>query len=137
MFLPREGTGVCPMLEDLLFDPAALWLAEALESAGVQQFFVVCHSDDREKAEGCFPVGTEFVTGGTEDALDQLMAFLGKLEGKVLILTRPVLLSWQSARQLVDDGSTGPLDNKDTGVCRIDAALLAQALPTAAAWTRP
>ena len=128
VFLPREGTGVCPMLEDLLFDPAALWLAEALESAGVQQFFVVCHSDDREKAEGCFPVGTEFVTGGTEDALDQLMAFLGKLEGKVLILTRPVLLSWQSARQLADDSSTGPLDNKDTGVCRIDAALLAQAL---------
>src|SRR5699024_5277064 len=33
-----------------------------------------------------------------------------------------------SARQLVDDSSTGPLDNKDTGVCRIDAALLAQAL---------
>ena len=128
VFLPREGTGVSPMLEELLFDPAARWLAEALESAGVKQFFVVCHSDDREKAETCFPAGTEFVTGGTEDALDQLMAFLGKLEGKVLILTRPVLLSWQSARQLVDDSAAGPLDNKDTGVCRIDAALLAQAL---------
>ena len=128
VFLPREGTGVSPMLEELLFDPAAHWLAEALESAGVKQFFVVCHSDDREKAETCFPAGTEFVTGGTEDALDQLMAFLGKLEGKVLILTRPVLLSWQSARQLVDDSAAGPLDNKDTGVCRIDAALLAQAL---------
>ena len=128
VFLPREGTGVSPMLEELLFDPAARWLAEALESAGVKQFFVVCHSDDREKAETCFPAGTEFVTGGTEDALDQLMAFLGKLEGKVLILTRPVLLSWQSARQLVDDSAAGSLDNKDTGVCRIDAALLAQAL---------
>ncbi len=128
MFLPREGTGVSPMLEELLFDPAALWLAQALEDAGVQRFFVVCHSDDREKAEGCFPAGTEFVTGGTSDALEQLMEFLGKLEGKVLILTRPVLLSWESARQLVDDNGDGPLDNRDTGVCRIDAALLAQAL---------
>ena len=26
VFLPREGTGVSPMLEELLFDPAALWL---------------------------------------------------------------------------------------------------------------
>ena len=128
VFLPREGTGTSRMLEELLFDPAALWLTEALKSAGVERFFVVCHSDDREKAEPCFPAGTEFVTGGTEDALEQLMAFLKQLEGKVLILARPVLLSWQNARQLVDDNAAGPLDNKDTGVCRIDAALLAQAL---------
>ena len=128
MFLPREGTGPSQMLEELLFDPAALWLTEALESAGVEQFFVVCHSDDREKAQACFPEGTEFVTGSTEDALEQLMDFLARLEGKVLVFTRPVLLSWQSARQLVDDNCSGPLDNKDTGVCRIDAALLAQAL---------
>lgn len=127
-FLPREGTSPSQMLEELLFDPAALWLTEALESAGVEQFFVVCHSDDREKAQACFPEGTEFVTGSTEDALEQLMDFLARLEGKVLVFTRPVLLSWQSARQLVDDNCSGPLDNKDTGVCRIDAALLAQAL---------
>ena len=128
MFLPREGTGPSRMLEELLFDPAALWLTEALEAAGVEQFFVVCHSDDREKARTCFPEGTEFVTGSTGDALEQLMDFLARLEGKVLVFTRPVLLSWQSARQLVDDNCSGPLDNKDTGVCRIDAALLAQAL---------
>nr|WP_317323817.1 DapH/DapD/GlmU-related protein [uncultured Flavonifractor sp.] len=128
VFLPREGTGPSRMLEELLFDPAALWLAEALESAGVERFFVVCHSDDRERAETCFPAGTEFVTGVTEDALDQLMAFLEQLEGKVLVLTRPVLLSWQSARQLTDDNCVGPLDNKETGVCRVDAALLARSL---------
>ena len=34
VFLPREGTGVSPMLEELLFDPAARWLAEALERGG-------------------------------------------------------------------------------------------------------
>ena len=128
VFLPREGGGVCRMLEELLFDPAARWLSESLSAAGVKRFFVVCHSDDRAKAEVCFPVGTEFVTGSTGDALDQLMAFLAGLDGKAVVITRPVLLSWQSARQLVDENGTGPLDNRDTGVCRVDASLLAQAL---------
>ena len=135
VFLPREGTGPSRMLEELLFDPAALWLAKSLEDAGVRRFFVVCHADDRARAEPCFPAGTEFVTGGTGgtgDALEQLIAFLGKVEGKVLVITRPVLLSWQSARQLTDDGGAGPLDNKDTGVCRIDAALLSAALSAGA-----
>ena len=85
MFLPREGTGPSQMLEELLFDPAALWLTEALESAGVEQFFVVCHSDDREKAQACFPEGTEFVTGSTEDALEQLMDFLARLDRKSVV----------------------------------------------------
>ena len=30
VFLPREGNGPSLMLEELLFDPAALWLAESL-----------------------------------------------------------------------------------------------------------
>ena len=128
VFLPREGAGPSRMLEQLLFDPAALWLARALADAGVTAFFVVCHGDDRERAAACFPAGTEFVTGSTEDAPEQLMAFLRQVEGKVLMITRPVLLSWQSARQLADDSGSGPLDNRDTGVCRIDAALLADAL---------
>ena len=128
VFLPREGNSMSPMLEELLFDPAALWLSEALGAAGIQRFFVVCHSDDKARAETCFPSGTEFVTGSTEDALDQLMTFLQQLEGKVVVITRSVLLSWQSARQLVDENGVGPLDTKDTGVCRVDAPLLAQAL---------
>ncbi len=36
VFLPREGNGRSLMLEDLLFDPAALWLAEALRRNGVE-----------------------------------------------------------------------------------------------------
>ena len=74
VFLPREGNGPSLMLEELLFDPAARWLAESLRSAGVERFFVVCHSDDREQAAACFPEGTELVTGTTEDAVGQLLA---------------------------------------------------------------
>ena len=79
VFLPREGNGPSLMLEELLFDPAARWLAESLRSAGVERFFVVCHSDDREQAAACFPEGTELVTGTTEDAVGQLLAFLDAL----------------------------------------------------------
>ena len=44
VFLPREGNGPSLMMEELLFDPAALWLAESLRAAGVERFFVVCHT---------------------------------------------------------------------------------------------
>ena len=128
VFLPREGNGVSLMLEDLLFDPAALWLSQALSGAGVERFFVVCHTDDREKAQACFPAGTEFVTGVSEDAVEQLVAFLNGLEGRVLVVTRPVLLSDESARQLFDEQWGGPLECRETGVCRIDAQTLVGAL---------
>ena len=128
IFLPREGSGVSPMLQELLFDPAARWLAQALSAAGVERVFVVCHSDDREKAQTCFPEGTEFVTGVSEDAVEQLVSFLNGLEGKAVVITKPVLLDWQEARQLVTDQNAGALDNKDTGMYRLDAAALAAAL---------
>ena len=49
VFLPREGNGPSLMLEELLFDPAALWLAESLRAA-VERFIVVCHTDDQARA---------------------------------------------------------------------------------------
>ena len=128
VFLPREGSGPSLMLEELLFDPAARWLAESLRSAGVERFFVVCHSDDREQAAACFPEGTELVTGTTEDAVEQLVAFLNALEGKAVVITRPVLLSWSEARTLTGSENGGVLDNRDTGVYRVDAAALSAAL---------
>ena len=128
IFLPREGNGPSLMLQELLFDPAARWLAQALTDAGVERFFVVCHSDDREAAQACFPEGTEFVTGVSEDAVDQLVAFLAGVEGKVIVITRPVLLSWGDARTLAASENGGVLDTKDTGVYRMDAGTLSQAL---------
>lgn len=128
IFLPREDGQNSRMLEALLFDPAALWLAEALRAAGVARFFVVCHGEDRARAEACFPTGTQFVTNGSEDGVEQLTAFLRELEGKVSVVTRAVILSWEEARQLTGDGGDYPAGNQETGVCRIGAAELAQAL---------
>ena len=89
---------------------------------------MVCHSDDREQAAACFPEGTELVTGTTEDAVGQLLAFLDALEGKAVVITKPVLLRWDDARTLVNAENGGVLDSKDTGVYRVDAAALSAAL---------
>ena len=100
VFLPREGNGRSLMLEDLLFDPAALWLAESLRHAGVERFLVVCHQDDRVEAAACFPEGTELITTGTEDANQRLSAFLSAQSGRVAVVTRPVQLLREDAEAL-------------------------------------
>lgn len=128
VFLPREGNDPSLMLEELLFEPAALWLSEALQSAGVKRFFVVCHDDDREGAIPCFPEGTEFVTSGTADATDRLGEFLSQQEGKVVVIMRPIQCSHQTAQALVNAQEGDRLEDKDTGVCRIDAKALSEAL---------
>ena len=101
VFLPREGNGPSLMLEELLFDPAALWLAESLRAAGVERFFVVCHTDDQARAAACFPAGTEFVTGGSGDAVEQLSAFLNALEGKVIAMPQRDDIDFDVAEHLI------------------------------------
>ena len=127
VFLPREGGRPTFMLENLLFDPAARWLAQALKNSGVTHFLVVCHQDDRAQAEACFPQGTVFITTGTEDASEQLLTFLHEQEGQVAVITRPVFLTDDSARQLVT-GSVPQFGAGETGVCRVTAGALAQDL---------
>ncbi|NCE63800.1 UDP-N-acetylglucosamine diphosphorylase [Pseudoflavonifractor sp. 524-17] len=99
LFLPREGNRRTLMLEDILFDPAALWLSKALEEAGFSRFLVVCHQDDREGAAACFPKGTEFITTGTEDARERLLTFLEQNE-RVAAITQPVFLPWGALPRL-------------------------------------
>lgn len=93
VFLPREGNRPSVMLEPILFDPAALWLACELEREGVSRFLVVCDDADQNAAVDCFPQGTEFVTPGAKDAPQRLSDFLAKVPGAVTVVTRPVLLA--------------------------------------------
>lgn len=60
--------------------------------------------------------------------MEQLSAFLNALEGKVIVITKPVLLDWGDARTLAGLENGGVLDSKDTGVYRIDGGLLSQTL---------
>ena len=123
VFLPREGNGPSLMLEDLLFDPAARWLAGTLSAQGVARFFVVCHADDRERAVPCFPEGTEFVTTDTEGAVTKLSAFLDGVEGPVAVVTRPVVLL--PAGQMALRMHNPP---RETGLFTLEASALAAAL---------
>lgn len=126
VFLPREDDSPSLMLEEILFDSAAAWLSAALERAGVGRFLVVCHNDDREGAERCFPAGTEFVTEGAEDAAGLLLSFLSALEGRVAVFTRPVFLSDEGALRLTRSEELPR--GEDAGVYRIGAQALKAAV---------
>ena len=104
--LSHENTAPCLFLQDILFDPAARWLAVSLERAGVERFFVLCDECDRPAAEDCFPAGTLF----SRDRAD-LLAFLGEVS-RVLVIARPLFLT-------------------STALLSTDAPALAQALADA------
>ena len=132
VFLPREGNGRSLMLEDLLFEPAALWLAETLRRGGVERFLVVCHQNDREEAAACFPEDTEIITTGTQDANQRLSAFLAGRTGRVVVVTKPVQLMEEDVKNLLSEQPVQSGDDRESGVCRIDAAALADALESGA-----
>lgn len=127
VFLPGEGEGPSLMLRPILFDPAAAWLSAALERAGVNRFLVVCREEDRDAAGACFPRGTEFVTGGAEDASDRLTAFLDGLEGRVCVFTRPVFLDDQGAGYLTGRFGDALPRGEDTGAYTLPARALREA----------
>lgn len=126
VFLPKDQSGAL-MLEKILFDPAALWLSQTLQAAGLTQFLVVCHEDDREAAAACFPAGAQFVTTGDTNAFETLSRFLERLEGNVLVFTAPVFLTDVGAQRLTGAADL-PRNMMGTGAFRVDAAALKQAL---------
>ena len=127
VFLPREEDGSSLFLENILFDPAALWLSAALGRAGVSDFLVVSHPDDEDAARRCFPENTRFITSVAGHAGESLLSFL---EGKnrVAVFTEPVFLSDEGARTLL--GLTGDSlpRGEDSGTYTIPAAALRDAM---------
>ena len=126
IFLTRDSQGTL-MLEPILFDPAAAWLSQTLQSAGVKQFLVVCHESDRDAAAACFPADAEIVTTGNENALDTLSGFLSRLEDRALVFTAPVFLTDVGAQQLLSPVDP-PRNMMGTGAFRVNAATLKNAL---------
>ena len=88
--LTREAEHTPPLLlEPILFDPAARWLAAALKRAGARRFLAVCHPDDKEAAIPCFPEGTVFVLAGTPEAQEAVDRFR-EGPGQVRVIDAPV-----------------------------------------------
>ncbi len=126
VFLPK-GHGSTLMLEPILFEPAAAWLSQTLQSAGLTRFLVVCHADDRNNAAACFPPSAEFVTTGDANAFEKLSGFLSELSGNVLVFTSPVFMTDAGAQRLITLPEL-PKNMMGTGAYRIDAASLKRAL---------
>lgn len=95
VFLPKDERGSSLFFQSILFDPAALWLAETLRRSGAERFLVVCDDAHRDIAAPCFPDDTAFVTTDATDAPARLADFLSVVPGPVAVVTRPVLLAPQ------------------------------------------
>lgn len=93
VLLSRNGEEASPFFQDVLFEPAARWLREALCSEGVERFFVVCEKADRDAAALCFPTNTEIVFSDANDVPARLAAFLSLVPGPVVVVTQPLLLA--------------------------------------------
>lgn len=93
VFLDRDEHGSSLFFQDILFDPAALWLSETLRQSGVERFLVVCDSVQTDAAAACFPEGTTFVTSEATDAPTRLAEFLSQNPGPVAVVVRPILLA--------------------------------------------
>ena len=126
VFLTKDPAGTL-MLENILFDPAAAWLSQTLQGAGVNRFLVVCHEEDHAAAAACFPETTRFVTTGDRNALDKLSAFLSELAGQVLVFTAPVFLTDVGAQRLTS-ADRPPQNMMGTGAFLLDAAALKSTL---------
>lgn len=123
VFLDQVERGSALFFQDILFDPAALWLSESLRQSGVERFLVVCSAVQQETAAACFPEGTSFVTSQAADAPARLAEFLSQVPGSVAVVTRPVLLA--------PEGTHFSLPGKDPGgksICTLCGSALAAAL---------
>lgn len=93
VFLPGDGQGSSLFLDDILFDPAALWLSETLRREGVERFLVVCGCGLQGPAAPCFPAGVSFADPEAADFTARVTGFLAQVPGPVVAVTRPVLLA--------------------------------------------
>ena len=127
LYVHREPgeTSAPPLLQNLLFCPAALWLVRSLTAAGVERFFAVCDADVTEAAAACLPAHCETISADHPDLDTRLKAFAAGTSGKVLTFTQPLWLSYAGAALLTSVNPL-PVVGKMTGAWRSDAAVVAE-----------
>lgn len=126
VFLSQDGEGSSLFFQSILFDPAALWLAEDLRRSGLERFLVVCDDAYRDIAMACFPSGTAFVATDATDAPARLTDFLSQTPGPVTVVTRPVLLAPENVQLAPPSKALAKLADK--AVLTLRGASLAAAL---------
>lgn len=125
LFLTREHPDAPPLfLENLLFSPVAVWLSQALQSAGVEDFLVTCDPRDREQALPCFPEGTVFLSPKGSQGIDHGEEFQAFLKHETLLfITLPLLLG--GGLTFVPSGT---VQQTETGMYRLQGKDFARAI---------
>lgn len=115
------------MLEPVCFAPPALWVAKSLMEEGVRRFLAVCRKEDADSVGACFPEATQVLTVDAPDAQEQLKTFLDETQGRVAVLTKPVLFFRQGAREMAQAQEL-PRRESAAGAYRAEARELMEAL---------
>lgn len=114
-----------PLLQNLLFSPAALWLCRSLQLSGVERFFVVTEPDFLDDTAACFPETAHILPFQHPQINDALRAFVSVAQGKVLAFTQPVWLSFAAAQELTQVEFLVPA-GVPTGIFRVEPETLVE-----------
>ena len=99
------------MLRPLLFSPAAVWLARALQEAGVERFLLLTDGASADDAAACFPPErTQVCTQQGPARAEAVRAFAAGQAGDVLAVLAPVWLSFSAAAASADVASAAAPD---------------------------
>ena len=126
VFLPEKSQWEL-MLENILFTPAALWVTKSLMWAGVDKFLVVCPAEVVESARSCFPEGAVFLASDDAALSEQWNQFMKNAQGRVAVVTKPVLFFRQGAKALAAGGKS-LAKSGEAGVFQTDAQVLLDAM---------
>ena len=81
------------MLRPLLFSPAAVWLARALQEAGVERFLLLTDGASADDATACFPPErTQVCTQQGPARAEAVRAFAAGQAGDALAVARALSL---------------------------------------------
>ena len=123
---PQNPDPVPLMLRPLLFAPAAVWLVQALQNAGVERFLILTRSELADEAVKCFPAGSEVCLLDAADADEAVRRFAAQEEGQVIAVNSPVWICSEAAEMLCNDDPIPTDATSGTGICRLGAAKLAK-----------
>ena len=126
VFLPEKSQWEL-MLESFLFTPAALWVTKSLMWAGVGKFLVICPAEVVESARSCFPEGAVVLASDDDTLSAQWNHFIENAEGRVAVVTKPVLFFRQGAKALAEGGKS-MAKSGEGGVFQTDAQALLDAM---------
>lgn len=120
------------MLQPIMGLPLLAWLTRSLAAGGVGRFFLVCHEQFSQQAQGCFPPACELLCAQADQTAEQLRVFLSAAEpdADVIVVTGPAIIDPFAPE---DEVFSGP--PVESGISSVGAQTLLSALDEAFIFT--